>query len=197
MTGFLTAFGRIGELILLVSSGDVSVAVAPVQKPPVTATSSCGPTGFVAMLPNLLAPDGPTPRQASQASLPVRDEPKSASQELLRGADGLFHLTATINGASVRFLVDTGASTIVLTKADAARVGVLPPQSAFNQSAETAGGQTSMARVTLAHMEAGPSVGMNVSAAIAGDGLGVSLLGQSWLSQLHSVMIEGDRMVLR
>lgn len=45
---------------------------------------------------------------------------------LPRGRDGHYYLTAEINGAAVRFVVDTGASDIVLTKADAARIGIDP-----------------------------------------------------------------------
>ena len=117
--------------------------------------------------------------------------------EIRRSPDGLFYINARVNGAPVRFLVDTGASAIVLTKADAARAGILPDARAFSESADTAGGRTSMARIKLAHLTAGATERREVDAVIASEGLGVSLLGQSWLSRLASLQIEGDRMVMR
>lgn len=117
--------------------------------------------------------------------------------EIRRAPDGLFYVNAQVNGASVRFLVDTGASTIVLTKDDAARAGVLPDIQAFSESADTAGGKTAMARTKLAHLAAGTTERRDVDAVVASEGLGVSLLGQSWLSQLESLQITGDRLVMR
>lgn len=117
--------------------------------------------------------------------------------EIRRAADGLFYVNAQVNGAPVRFLVDTGASTIVLTKDDAARAGVLPDIHAFSESADTAGGKTAMARTKLAHLAAGTTERHDVDAVVASEGLGVSLLGQSWLSQLESLQITGDRLVMR
>lgn len=113
-----------------------------------------------------------------------------------RSRDGLFYLDAWVNGVPVRFLVDTGATTVVLTPADAARAGVLPEAAAFRYSAQTAGGKTAMARIRLAQLTAGAAERRDVDAAIAGAGLGVSLLGQSYLSQLSSVRMSGDTMVL-
>jgi len=116
---------------------------------------------------------------------------------IARSADGLFYVSAAVNGVAVRFLVDTGATTIVLTAADAARAGVLPGPEEFHHQAATAGGNTAMARVRLARVGVGQSERRGVDAAITSAGLGVSLLGQSWLSQMGSMTIAGDRMVLR
>ena len=113
-----------------------------------------------------------------------------------RAGDGLFYCTGWVNGVPVRFLIDTGATTVVLTPADAARAGVLPDAAAFRFSASTAGGSVAMARIRLAQLSAGAAERHNVDAAIAGGGLGVSLLGQSYLAQLDSVRISGDTMVL-
>jgi clan AA aspartic protease (TIGR02281 family) len=123
--------------------------------------------------------------------------PEAPDGELRRAPDGLFYVNARVNGAAILFLVDTGASVVVLTKADAARAGVSPDEEDFSAPAQTASGSSSMARVTLAHMEVGAAANSSIPAAVASDGLGVSLLGQSWLSRLQSVMIAGDRMVMR
>lgn len=118
-------------------------------------------------------------------------------EEIRRDPDGLFYITALVNGVRVRFLVDTGASIIVLTLNDAGRAGVLSAAPGFQDSAETAGGQTAMTRVKLARLVAGPAEQRDVDAAVVGDGLDVSLLGQSWLSKFQSVTIRGDRMELK
>jgi aspartyl protease family protein len=123
--------------------------------------------------------------------------PEAPDGELRRAPDGLFYVNARVNGAAILFLVDTGASVVVLTKADAARAGISPNEEDFSAPTQTANGGATMARVTLAHMEVGAAANTSISAAVASEGLGISLLGQSWLSRLQSVMIAGDRMVMR
>lgn len=123
--------------------------------------------------------------------------PIMSGRRIKRAADGLFYVDATINGASIRLLVDTGATTIVLTQADAARAGVLLTKDSFDATANTAGGKTAMARVRLAQVAVNGSLDWNVPAAVAGEALGVSLLGASWLTQIGSVTITGDQMVLQ
>lgn len=121
----------------------------------------------------------------------------SGETTLAREADGHFYAQANVNGTPVRFLVDTGASTIALTRADAERVGLLFTDSEFTGSAQTASGsvgvkQLTLDKVALGNLDPGP-----VEAAIVDKGLGISLLGQSWLKKMNSVTIEGDTMVLR
>lgn len=123
--------------------------------------------------------------------------PAAKVHELWRGADGLFYADAIVNGQPVRFLVDTGASTIVLTAADAQRVGAATSASATRLVADTAAGPSAMSAVTLASVTVGPRSASEVRAAVASGGLSVSLLGLTWLAALDSVLIEGDRMVLR
>lgn len=154
----------------------------------------------------------PLPVRAQIVRLPTAESlnPVSSSQwvvigpsqtdqgsELRRSADGLFYVTGIVNGVPVRFLVDTGASTIVLTADDAQRVGIGPEGDRFDDNADTANGKTQMARVTIDDLAVGQVRSRQVSAAVVRDGLGVSLLGQNWLSQLASLTIAGDRMILR
>lgn len=117
--------------------------------------------------------------------------------EIWRADDGLFYVDGSVNGHPVRFLIDTGASMIVLTAEDAARAGLATDRSAPLLDAETAGGRSVMAKVTLDSMAVGATQATAVPAAVAASGLRVSLLGQNWLSHLASVTIEGDRMLLR
>lgn len=136
----------------------------------------------------------PAESAAANPLVPTRD---GAPLELWRADDGLFYVYGAINGHDVRFVVDTGASMVVLTASDAQRAGVEAAHDAPVVEAQTAAGKSAMTRVTLSSMRVGNTGVAAAPAVIAPDGLGVSLLGQSWLSQLASVTIEGDRMTLR
>lgn len=114
-----------------------------------------------------------------------------------RGADGHFHLDADANGASVRFLVDTGASDTVLTLADAERIGIDPASLQFTRPVETANGTAFFARTTLDSLAIGPYRLSSVPVGVMPEGgLGRSLLGMSTINRFASWRMEGDRMVL-
>ena len=113
-----------------------------------------------------------------------------------RAPDGLFYVTGAVNGVPVRFLIDTGASSIVLTREDAARTGLLNKKTEFASLADTANGQARVAWTTIGELRVGTVKSRDIAAAVALDGLSVSLLGQSWLAQLDSLTIVGDRLVL-
>jgi aspartyl protease family protein len=128
---------------------------------------------------------------------PKADVKFVASSKLSRSADGLFYLDARVNGVQVRFLVDTGASTVVLTDQDARRAGIVPDRGRPIEWAETPGGPAAMVRVKLGSLETGPVSGRNVEAVVTDSKLGVSLLGQSWLARFESMTVTRDLMVLR
>jgi aspartyl protease family protein len=116
---------------------------------------------------------------------------------IARRSDGHFHLDADVNGAPVRFLVDTGASGTVLTVADATRSGIDTDALAFNRPVQTANGTAYYARATLGSLEIGPWRLSDVPVGVMRDeALGVSLLGMSTIDRFASWRIEGDRMVL-
>jgi aspartyl protease family protein len=110
-----------------------------------------------------------------------------------RQADGLFYLTAQVNGKPVRFIVDTGASLVVLSKDDAARTGV---QRGEVISATTANGATAMQRATIEQFDLAGRQLRDVRAIVAGQG-DVSLIGQNVLAQMDRVVIEGTTLQLR
>ncbi|TMJ20283.1 MAG: TIGR02281 family clan AA aspartic protease [Alphaproteobacteria bacterium] len=154
--------------------------------------------GVALIAPNLSgeAPEA-EPRGALQPAAPA-PAPRAgngyARREILRAADGHFYVDAQVNGASVRFLVDTGASVVALTGADARRAGIALPST--RASARGAGGVIEVIPVTIDRVAIGPLEARDVRAAVA-DQLQVSLLGQSYLERVGTVEISGDRMVLR
>jgi aspartyl protease family protein len=99
-----------------------------------------------------------------------------------------------VNGALVHFMIDTGASIVALTRADAQRAGI--SLSGDRAEAMGAGGSVEVVPVTIDRLAIGPLEARGVRGAVA-DQLPVSLLGQSYLEQVGSVEIRGDRMVLR
>ena len=117
-----------------------------------------------------------------------------APRELRRGPDGHFYAEAQVNGTTIRFLVDTGASVVVLTHADAQRAGLHFP--AERSMAMGVGGPIEVIPVTLDRIAVGGIEARGVQAAVAEE-LPVSLLGQSYLQRVGSVEIRGDTMVLR
>ena len=117
-----------------------------------------------------------------------------ARREIVRAADGHFYLDAQVNGARVTFLVDTGASLVALSAADAQRAGIALPSE--RATARGVGGEIEVMPVTIERLAAGPLEARSVPAAIVPQ-LAVSLLGQSFLERVGRVEISGDRMVLR
>ena len=136
-----------------------------------------------------------TPMPAQTAPEPIGNG--FASSRIERSPDGHFYVDAQVNHASIRFLVDTGASMVVLTGEDARRAGVFVNPGDFTGMAQTANGEVKLAPVTLGRVRIGTLEARNVEAAVNGGPMNVSLLGQSYLKQLRSFSVEGDRLILR
>ncbi|NEX45126.1 retropepsin-like aspartic protease family protein [Pseudotabrizicola algicola] len=115
---------------------------------------------------------------------------------LPRSADGHYYLTLDIDGTPIRFMVDTGASQMVLSLADARRLGIDPARLAFIGEARTANGIVRTARVTLDNVTLGPHRDARLAAVVNEGDLGTSLLGMSYLGR-YSIEITGGEMILR
>ena len=113
------------------------------------------------------------------------------------GPLGHFLIDADVNGVQVRFLVDTGASSVTLTEADAERIGI--PVRALDYSArfETANGQILAAPVTLRDMEIGGAAFVDVNATVTQAPLNVSLLGMSFLNRLSGYEVNREGLILK
>ena len=115
---------------------------------------------------------------------------------LQRRSGGHFYASATIDGAPISMMVDTGASVIALTGADARAAGLHWDDNQVRKVARGASGAVYGVPTTLREVEIGGMARQNVSAIIVPNGLDVSLLGQSYLSQIGTVEIKGDTMVM-
>ena len=114
-----------------------------------------------------------------------------------RSPDGHYRLTLDVNGAPVRFIVDTGATDLVLSRDDAARVGLDTTELAFVGAARTANGMVSTARVRLDEVRLGPIADRSVPAVVNGGEMDGSLLGMSYLDRFAEVRISDGELVLQ
>ena len=117
--------------------------------------------------------------------------------ELRRADDGHFYADAEVNGVSIRFLIDTGATSIVLSQEDAARVGVDLDRLSYIIPTNTANGRVNAAGVTLDRIELGQFVDRDLRAMVNGGQMSGSLLGMSYLGRYRSFEVSADRMILR
>jgi aspartyl protease family protein len=111
--------------------------------------------------------------------------------------DGHYQVNARVNGAYVTFLVDTGATDVVLTMLDAQRIGFDPAKLRFTQRAETANGMVRAAPVTLDEIALGSIVIDHMPASVNEAPMSQSLLGMRFLNQLRSWRVEGQTLILQ
>ena len=124
-------------------------------------------------------------------------EVSEESITLTRARDRHYYVTMNVNGESIRFLIDTGATDLVLTKADAEAAGIDFASLEFYGRARTANGEVRIAPVKLDRVEIGPWTHRNVQASVNEGELDTSLLGQSFLSRFQKIEISDGRMTFR
>ena len=118
--------------------------------------------------------------------------------EVARAFNGDFDVHAEINNARVAMVLDTGASSVVLTREDAKAAGLPLEVLAYTVNVDTANGRTRAAPVVLDRIAIGGLVERSVEALVAQPGqLRTSLLGMSFLNRLQSWEVRGDRLLLR
>ena len=148
----------------------------------------------VAMAPH------PAALRAAKAETQVANAPAQApaasSAAIAKSTDGHFWARGTVNGASVRFLVDTGATAVALTPADAERLGLTPADLHYSYRVVTAGGQARAASVKLASITVAGARLNDVDALVIEKGLDTSLLGMSYLGRLSRFEATRQSLVL-
>jgi len=118
----------------------------------------------------------------------------SQSTTLTADSRGHFVVEGQVNGGTVRFLVDTGATTIALSSADATRLGI-DYRKGERGLVGTANGTATAYRVKLDTVQVGSIVANNVDAAVLEGNLPMALLGMSFLNRMD-MRREGQTMVL-
>ena len=111
--------------------------------------------------------------------------------------DGHYYLEARADGVLIRFLVDTGASRVILSPFDARRLGLAPETAAFTQRFRTANGIVRAAPVEIAELQAGGFVVRRVRAAVNQAAIAHSLLGMSFLERLQGYDFRDGTLTLR
>jgi aspartyl protease family protein len=116
--------------------------------------------------------------------------------ELRRADDGHFYARVQVNGTGVRFMVDTGATNLVLSQQDARRIGLAMGDLNYVLPTSTANGTVYGAGVVLERVELGGFVDTDVRAVVNGGRMSISLLGMTYLDRFRSFSVEGDRLLL-
>src|SRR5712675_1790763 len=128
-------------------------------------------------------------RQRSTASAPA--------VQISRGQGGEFALRAKINGVTAPMVIDTGATSVVLTYETAKAAGLPLELLEYDVDVETAGGRTKAARLTLDRLAIGKLVERSVPALVVPHGqMKTNLLGMSFLDRLESWEVRADRLLL-
>lgn len=169
-------------VIAVLAFGAMVGLLAPRERQPATETAQPAPVQVVTSSPA-------APRPAVMAN--------TGETVLTRASDGHFYADVLVNGRTIRFLVDTGATGVALTRDDALRAGVTFDPGRFEVVGTGASGPVRGQRVRIADMRLDLKQASDVDGAVLDGGLNVSLLGQSFLSRVGSVRIEADRMTLQ
>ena len=111
--------------------------------------------------------------------------------------DGHFYVEARVEGVAIRFLVDTGASRVVLSQADARRIGIDPARLDYSLRIATANGEARAASVMLTTIEVEDHRVEGVRALVNEAPMSHSLLGMSFLDRLDGYEVRDGALVLR
>jgi aspartyl protease family protein len=143
------------------------------------------------------------PEQVARASDTVSDflrhrtSVKTRAVEVQRGRGGEFALQARINGVPAPMVVDTGATSVVLTYETAKAAGLPLELLDYDVDVETAGGRTKAARLTLDRLAIGKLVERSVPALVVPHGtMKTNLLGMTFLDRLERWEVRADRLML-
>lgn len=133
--------------------------------------------------------------RATDQTLNVRP---ARAVEIARSDSGEFSLRAKINGHSTPMVIDTGATSVVLTYETAKAAGLPLELLDYNVDVETAGGRVRAARLTLDRLSVGKLVERSVPALVVPRGqMKSNLLGMSFLNRLESWEVRPDKLMLR
>jgi aspartyl protease family protein len=109
-----------------------------------------------------------------------------------------FSIAGSVKKQNTEFVLDTGASAVVLTHNTAQRLGLLTGEDDYTQTVSTANGMTKVAPIRIDELRISSIALRDVKASVAQpDELDVNLLGMSFLSRLKGYAVEADELTLR
>ncbi|SFR47816.1 retropepsin-like aspartic protease family protein [Litoreibacter janthinus] len=132
----------------------------------------------------------------SQTVLPQQSTFEGGRIEVPVRTDGHYHLTLHVGEVPIEFVVDTGASGVVLSQEDAAQVGIDTDTLIYGGRASTANGEVRTARVTLENVRLGKFQEGRVRAYVNEGELANSLLGMDYLERFNRIEIQRGKLVL-
>jgi aspartyl protease family protein len=155
--------------------------------------------GYAARFADQAVTVNPAPQAAAVQSSYEPRPPTTSGRSLMLDSDrqGHFKVEARIDGRHIDFMVDTGASLVIMRDSDAAQAGIRPLPRDYSATVATANGKIKAAPATLERIEVGGITVYNVPALVLPDeALGQNLLGMSFLSRLKRYEYANGRMVL-
>lgn len=122
---------------------------------------------------------------------------KPAPQQLSvnRAHDGLFHITALVNGKPVDMAIDTGATRSVIAQSDANRIGLVGSTGRYSNM-QTLNGRVQLQKVQLSKLTIGEATIRNLEIALGPHNLSQSVIGLDALRQSGPILIEADRLTV-
>jgi len=141
------------------------------------------------------------PKAAPSRPVPAADDwqtphASGGTVVLAAGWQGHYFTDGDVAGKSLNFIVDTGATSVALSREQAKWVGIDVDHLSYDRQMMTASGITMGATVTLPRLRIGDIQLLDVSAVVLHTPSNIALLGQSFLGRIDRVSIEGDRMTL-
>ncbi len=122
---------------------------------------------------------------------------ESSEIEIQSAPDGHFYVDATVNGEAIRFMVDTGATNVALTREDAKKIGLNLADLRFTRRVRTANGLTRSAPIVLDEISIGHLTLRKVRGGVNQGQMRTSLLGMAFLKRLRGYEVVGNRLLLR
>lgn len=132
----------------------------------------------------------------SNSIVPRQSVMQTGEIKVARASDGHYYLTLGVNGVPTRFVVDTGATAIVLSQADAVRAGIDPDRLIFSGRANTANGRVETAPTRIDTLSLGGIVDEDVRVIVNAGEMDGSLLGMSYLARFSRLEITDGQLIL-
>lgn len=114
-----------------------------------------------------------------------------------KSMDGHYYMDLIVNGENVKFMVDTGASDVVLTYSDAMRLGIKKSELKNDRVYNTANGQISASSIVLESIVIGDFEFKNVKASVSSAEMGISLLGMSLLERFDYYKFDNNKLIIK